>query len=234
VCDDKTRLATASGAWISGNHRNDRTLLAWALAVAAGIHLLFFFVHLPRSKPVFVSTREPEPPEIWRPVIPPPPLPECSVAADREVFEPRLPVPFPPAEPPEPIPERAPDVTPESVTADLPFLMDEFEAPPPPPGPLRPGVGNVTYPVLILESKVAPEYPELARTARLEGRVILQAVVHKDGTVSQVEVLNCNRPDLGFEQAAVEAITQWRYEPARQNGVPVDVYFTVIVDFTLR
>jgi TonB family protein len=39
---------------------------------------------------------------------------------------------------------------------------------------------------------------------------------------------------LGFEEEAIEAIRQWRYEPGRQNGVPVDVYFTVVVEFVLQ
>ena len=41
-------------------------------------------------------------------------------------------------------------------------------------------------------------------------------------------------PDYGFEEAAVEAIRQWRYRPATRNGQPVSVYFTVLVEFKLQ
>ena len=75
---------------------------------------------------------------------------------------------------------------------------------------------------------------ELARVARLEGNVILQAIIHSDGSVGDVEVLRTNRPNMGFEEAAIQAVTQWRYQPALQNGRPVEVYFTVFVEFKLH
>jgi len=70
--------------------------------------------------------------------------------------------------------------------------------------------------------------------ARLEGNVILQAIIRSDGSVGNVEVLRTNRPSMGFEDAAISAVSQWRYKPALQNGRPVEVYFTVFVDFKLH
>ena len=52
-------------------------------------------------------------------------------------------------------------------------------------------------------------------------------------TIGDTQVLECTRPNLGFEEAAIEAVGQWLYEPARENGEPVQVYFTVVVDFRL-
>jgi TonB family protein len=121
-----------------------------------------------------------------------------------------------------------------SLVAFSPLPPDVGFVAPPSSGPLLAGVGNVTNPVLIPESKLEPEYPELARVARLEGNVILQAIIHADGTVGDVEVLRTNRPNMGFEDAAVEAVRQWRYQPAMQNGRPVEVYFTVFVEFKLH
>ena len=106
--------------------------------------------------------------------------------------------------------------------------------PPPPSGPLLAGAGGVTNPVRIEQSYVKPTYPELARVARLEGQVILQAIIKKDGSVGEVSVLRCNRPNMGFEDAAVEAVRKWQYRPATQNGRPVEVYFTVFVEFKLH
>ena len=152
---------------------------------------------------------------------------------ERVTREPALPVPFPVEAPPEPVPEvllldLETPVTPMRVQIGEPVPPD------PPRGPHRSGRNNVTHPSLIPESKVAPIYPELARRARLSSRVIVQAVILEDGTVGETEVLHCDHPGVGFEEAAIEAITRWRYEPARLYGKPVDVYFTVNVEFTLQ
>ena len=64
--------------------------------------------------------------------------------------------------------------------------------------------------------------------------LILQAIITSDGSVGQIEVLRTNRPNMGFEDAAILAVTEWRYKPALQNGRPVEVYFTVFVDFKLH
>lgn len=90
--------------------------------------------------------------------------------------------------------------------------------------------GEVTPPVL--KHKLEPEYPEIARRARLEGRVILEAVISATGSVEEVRILRSSNPL--FDEAAIEAVQQWEYEPARQSGRPVAVYFTVDVVFSLR
>jgi len=68
----------------------------------------------------------------------------------------------------------------------------------------------------------------------VEGRVILQAVIHKNGTVGETQVLHCSRPGVGFEESAIAAVQMWRYEPAKQGSRAVDVYFTVRVEFELQ
>jgi TonB family protein len=102
-----------------------------------------------------------------------------------------------------------------------------------PSGPLLAGVEGVTNPVLIRESMISPEMPELARVARVDGQVILQAIVKRDGSIGDISVIHANRPNLGFEDAAIAAVRQWRYEPAQKDGEPVDVYFTLVIDFSL-
>jgi protein TonB len=92
--------------------------------------------------------------------------------------------------------------------------------------------GDMVPPKLIMSSKVRPEYPELARKARLEGKVFLQAVITKEGSVAEVTVLRSSSPL--FDDVAIEAVKHWRYEPALSGGQPVAVYFTVIVEFRLE
>jgi protein TonB len=62
--------------------------------------------------------------------------------------------------------------------------------------------------------------------------VILEAVITKTGTVEDVKVLRSLHPIL--DQAALNAVKQWKYQPAMLNNRPVKVYFTVTVKFTLR
>jgi protein TonB len=83
----------------------------------------------------------------------------------------------------------------------------------------------------VLKHRVEPDYPAAAIATRLQGRVIRQAVISSDGEVEDVKVL---RSSPFFDDAAVEAVRQWRYEPARHRGRPVAVYFTVQVDFRLE
>lgn len=78
---------------------------------------------------------------------------------------------------------------------------------------------------------VAPDYPEAARRARLEGRVILNLAVGRDGSVEDVAVVSGNAL---FRRAAVEAARRWRYRPALQSGRPVRISMLVVVEFRLR
>ena len=77
-------------------------------------------------------------------------------------------------------------------------------------------------------------YPELARVARIEAKVILQATVSREGSISDIEILACKRPNMGFEEAALMAVRQWRYLPAMKGDEPQEVIFTVRIDFELR
>jgi protein TonB len=90
--------------------------------------------------------------------------------------------------------------------------------------------GEIEPPELI--EKIRPEYPEIPRRARMQGRVILQAVIGTRGDVEDVTILRS--PSELFNESAVAAVRRWRYRPARQSGRPVAVYFTVVVDFTLH
>lgn len=93
--------------------------------------------------------------------------------------------------------------------------------------PLRPG-GEVRPPERTVFVK--PEYPEMARRAREQGKVILEIVVGRTGEVEDVVVL---RSHPLFDRTAVDAVRQWKYRPALQGGRAVRVYMTVIVAFSL-
>lgn len=96
-------------------------------------------------------------------------------------------------------------------------------------GPYRPGSG-IDPPSLLREVK--PLYTDQARRQGVEGDVVLEIVVRRDGTVGDVKILR--RLGAGLDQKAIDAVRQWRFAPARRLGAPIDVIVDVAVEFKLR
>jgi protein TonB len=82
----------------------------------------------------------------------------------------------------------------------------------------------------LLVRKVNPTYPPLARQARIQGVVILQAQISKEGNIENLQLVS-GHPMLA--PAAIEAVKQWKYKPYLLNGEPVEVETQVQVNFTL-
>jgi len=78
--------------------------------------------------------------------------------------------------------------------------------------------------------RIQPEYPQLARQARIQGAVVLQAVISKEGTIENLAVLS-GHPML--VRAALEAVERWRYRPYYLNREPVEVETQITVNFVL-
>ena len=100
--------------------------------------------------------------------------------------------------------------------------------PPPPPAPVRVG-GLIKQPTKIKD--VPPIYPPIAQSARVSGVVIIEATIGVDGSVMDARVI---RAVALLDQAALDAVRQWKFSPTTLNGVPVAVIMTVTVNFTLR
>ncbi len=104
--------------------------------------------------------------------------------------------------------------------------------------PAHPSIGRPTKPVPVsrgvseglLIHPVKPTYPPIALTAHVQGEVILQAVIGKDGTIQNLHIVS-GHPML--IKAAVDAVQQWRYRPYLLNGEPVEVETQVRVTFTI-
>ena len=82
----------------------------------------------------------------------------------------------------------------------------------------------------LLLRKVSPNYPPLARQARIQGVVVLQAQISKEGSIENLQLIS-GHPMLA--PAAIEAVKQWKYKPYLLNGEPVEVETQVQVNFTL-
>ena len=88
--------------------------------------------------------------------------------------------------------------------------------------------GNMAVSNLI--HKVDPVYPAIAKAAKIQGTVVLQAVISKDGSIENLHLIS-GHPMLA--PAAIDAVKQWKYKPYFLNGEPVEVETTINVNFTL-
>jgi protein TonB len=82
-----------------------------------------------------------------------------------------------------------------------------------------------------LITQVTPDYPQMARTARIQDTVILEATIGTDGLIKDLRVV---RGHAMLVPAAEAAVRQWRYTPTMLNGQPVEVITTISVNFTLN
>ncbi|MGH9219138.1 MAG: energy transducer TonB [Vicinamibacterales bacterium] len=191
---------------------------------------------------VFIATPVPPPPPPPPAVAEPAPKPTKPVVRRPPVIA-RAPVAAPIEAPSAITPETGLEGGEFAATIDAGFetglpggviggIAGGFEhAPPPPPpvkaAPVRVG-GEISAPQLI--HRVEPQYPPIAVNAQIEGMVILEATVGTNGAVQDARVL---RSHGVLDEAAVEAVRQWRYEPLRLNGVPTPFVLTVTVSFSL-
>lgn len=88
---------------------------------------------------------------------------------------------------------------------------------------------DVKAPVVI--RRVEPVYPEVARKSRIAGIVILETIIDRNGNVRNARVL---KPlPFGLDEAALDAVRQWKFRPGTRNGEPVDVLFNLTINFRL-
>lgn len=219
---------------------HERSKLPWFLAVAAVLHVPLMFLGCPEvARPDAAKTVRPV--TVVRNVRfePPPPPPPTPRRPPREARA-TIPVPDPTPddlEPLRPLDEPLPEPVWETESP-LDFVLPEPPpAPPAPPAPVAPADdepveldGSIVPPVKRFAPQ--PQYTEPARRVRIEGPVILRAVIRKDGTIGDVRVLR-SLP-LGLTESAVETVATWRYQPATRRGKPVAVFLNLRVDFSLN
>lgn len=202
-------------SWMKADPRDRKTAL-WALGIALALHAVILVARMPdwgdpvrvdapveqAMKVQFLEPPPPAPP----PKAPEPPKPEVKKIARPD---PTPDEPEPVVEPEPPPPQPAQDFSPAPAA-------------PAPTGPIRvsPGQG----PGLI--KRVEPIYPPAARATRLQGTVVLDAVILADGSVSEVTVIESANPM--FDKSAIDALKQWRFTPGDH-----DVIMSLTVHFKL-
>lgn len=210
---------------------SDERLFRGAIFTAVVLHLALFCIVLPEAAPVAHEAPRPE-------AVPLAPTPHFERPTPRREL-PRTPrterraIPVPMLEP-EVLQEPA-ELPPLQIDPLVVAHARGSSLPAPPPLPAEPAepagpvhLGPAIDPPVRLEAPV-PQYTVLARKMRLEGTVVLQAVIGRDGRVDQIEVL---KPlGLGLSESAVETVRRWRYEPATRDGRPIPVYLRISVEF---
>jgi TonB family protein len=213
----------------AAEYDEDRKTMRIAITLAVIFHIVLLVIHLPELVKADAQDVEKQKVYVVQQVRfkPPPPQKQQEIPKPKAK---KVPIPDPTPDEPEPI--RTPEEIEQQI--DLPetdIIFDIPEGPPPsePEGPIHVG-GDVKAPVKI--SAPQPQYTEIARKARIQGVVIVQAIINKQGEVTDVKVLK-GLP-MGLDQSAVDAIRKWRFEAATLNGKPVDVYYNLTVNFTLQ
>jgi protein TonB len=237
---------------IESSHAHDKNAPKKVVSLPVSIALHIVVLGLLIGASLWFVEDVPEPPipvTFYAAAPPPPPPPPAAPKAAPKPAEVQKPVPVKPVEMVAPtiIPDKIPEApaAPEPEAPAGEGVVGGVEGGVPGgvlggvvggtgPGtgegePLRVG-GDVKPPQVI--SKAEPTYPEAARKARMEGIVILEAIITAQGNVEDVKVLKSVNPLL--DASAVRAVQQWKYKPATLNGRAVRVYLTVTITFNLH
>jgi protein TonB len=102
-------------------------------------------------------------------------------------------------------------------------------AKPKPTGPARISGGVMAGSII---SRVQPMYPPIAKVAHMSGTVVLRAIISKTGSITSLQVASTT--NAMFNNAALDAVKQWKYKPYLLNGEPTEVDTTITVNFTLN
>jgi len=217
-------------SYLQGESEDRRSIRA-ALIVAAVAHLSLLLLQLPEVLAAAPEDEAPKRIHMMETVRFLPPKPEPDPPQPPKPKARKVPIPDPTPDEPEPIrtvepePLELPDPGPVVFIPNVPPPIPE----PQPTGPLAMRA-DIEKPVRV--HTIEPRYTEIARKARIQGVVILQSTIDTDGNVVDVEPLK-GLP-MGLTEAAVSAVKQWRFEPAKLDGRPVAVYFNLTVSFRLQ
>ena len=224
---------------VVSSSRVNKTNNRWTVALSTSVQLLIVGIFilipliyteaLPKSMfSEFLVAPAPPPP-------PPPPAAPVKIVKPRIIKPQTLVAPTVIPKRIEMIREAAPDVMGETSfgvaggTGPLGGMSSMIAPPPPKPvAPTRVRVGGNVQEAA-LTRKVTPEYPQIAKAARVQGTVVLHAIIAKDGSIQELQYVS--GPPL-LMKAAMDAVREWHYRPTMLNSEPVEVDTTISVVFT--
>lgn len=180
----------------------------------------------------FATVKEENKPQKRRVLKPPPEKPLDKVQTQEKKVK-KVPVPDLTPDEPEPLvepdPPKEPDILP---TDDWEIAIPDG---PPPQGDTIARVGQVGVEPPVFTKKVKPVYPERAAKIKIQGYVILEAILRRSGKIDDIKVLRgLGKGKFGFEEEAIAALKQWKFLPGKVNNKPADVRMTLKIDFILQ
>lgn len=209
--------------------QEDNKTLRWAYGGAIVFHAILLIINMPNFYPEINAVAEKPKVYVVQQVRfkKPPPKKEQELPKPKAK---KVPIPDPTPDEPEPIRLDEPeDIEVPIDVDDLVIGIPEAPPEPEPDGPIY-VTGDVQKPEKITAPQ--PQYTEIARKARIQGVVILQAIIDEQGNVTNVSVLK-GLP-MGLSESAEAAVKQWKFQPATLRGKPVAVYFNLTVNFQLQ
>lgn len=232
----RTGLHINGATYIPDDDGENRRVLRWTFGIALVVHVIVLFMTF--------SDVQAEPEDVGRPstavyvvqqVSFRPPPPQRKEIQPKKPKAKKIPMPDPTPDEPEPILDEI-----ELELLDNDAVESDFAVDIPsdgPPGAGAPGLGeiadvggDVSPPKRIYGPK--PPFTEEARQARVQGVVLLQAIIDQQGNVARVRVLK-GLP-MGLTESAIETVKTWRYEPSTRDGKPVAVRMHLNVSFWLQ
>ncbi len=216
---------------MAAQEETERKRLRWAAAGATLFHALMLIITFPelRAEPDERPHKVSEVFVVQQVRFQPPP-PRREQIPERKTK--KIPIPDPTPDEPEPLIEdiELPEVDLPPVDATVFGIPDAPEVDTFGPGQVLQVGGGVLAPEKLVAPQ--PKYTEEARQARIQGIVILQAIIDAEGKVAEVKVLK--GLTLGLTESALETVKTWRYKPATLNGKPVPVYMNLLINFSLQ
>ena len=220
---------------IAHEEAQDRKFLRIALLLAAIFHVVVFAITFPTFAAAIKEVKQVKAKVYVVKQVkfkqPPPRQDQQQILRPKSK---KVPIPDPTPDEPEPIRD---DANQEEIDfiADPNLVLGVPDGAPPPPseptGPIRFVVGGkITEPEKL--SGPVPLYPEAARRARIQGVVVLECIIGKNGEVTDVKVLR-GLP-LGLTESAVDAVRSWKFKPSTLNEKPVEVLYILTVRFNLQ
>ena len=206
------------------------------LALCIALYAVLILIWLPGlsfgNKVWDVSTDENKPQK--RKVLKPPPEQPLERVKTKEKLAKKMPMPDMTPDEPEPVVEPDDPPEPEVLPTDD-WEIGIPDGPPQQAADTIARVGQVGVEPPVFTKKVSPKYPERAVKIKLQGYVILEAILRKDGSVDEIEVLRgLGKGKFGFEEEAIKALRAWQFLPGKVAGSPADVRMTLKIDFVLQ
>ena len=217
-------------------YEEDKKYFEIALLIALLFHLALIWIKMPNFGSKEIVEEKKVEKKAVRVVLPPPPQQELEKLQIQKKVK-KIPIPDPTPDEPEPevkietnVQQDTPDLDDEYTIGDIP------DEPPVPAGPVSEATVGLVKPEYSRQQLMANViYPELGKKAGLQGMIILQAVLRKDGTVGDIRIIGGNlRGYPFFRKAAIDAVRKLKFKPGKLRGHPVDVIMTLTIRFSLK